>query len=435
MRRTYYTVAWMSAFLAVSSLGAVPAMAQEVIFTGEKCPLMLITDVTAYESAVAAEATAIAEADVAAAADAVAMADAAAVVAAAEAEEGDNTDASEEAEAANGSAGVRNIQVESIDVFGIVNDTYISVLYGKGKTGLVLTEEVAEKIPALKLEELPFVNDWNDIGVGSGGERAMQVQQALSDAKLLEGGVDGAFGSGTETSVKAFQKKAGLEETGVVDAATWFLLMRGAGDGAAADAGTALTEPLTTPYPPVYKVEDKFSAIYTDVEDPLQLELYLDPVWKFTYDVFDGQGQINYTREGIYLGEIVTDGQYIDRLYLNADMHVEVVRGEGNIVSVIPVLEVQTTGSYRPYIQGATLKHGMAVYELEAIYSEGGLSGLDSTESTLLEIPGEVNDLIAAPSEPDDLVLRIHGLHRDYDMDITPQLEEVRAFCAPITTE
>ena len=402
-------------------------MAQEVIFTGEKCPLMLITDVTAYESAVAAEATAIAEADVAAAADTAATANVG---------EGDNMDAPEEAEAAKDPAGVRNIQVENIDVLGIVNDTYVSVLYGKGETGLVLTEEVAEKIPALKLEELPFVNDWNDIGVGSGGERAMQVQQALSDAKLLEGGVDGAFGSGTETSVKAFQKKAGLEETGVVDAATWFLLMRGTGDGAAAITETAAqSEPLTTPYPPVYKVEDKFSAIYTDVEDPALLERYLDPVWKFTYDVFDGQGQINYTKEGIYLGEIVTDGQYIDRLYLNADMHVEVVRGEGNIVSVIPVLEVQTTGSYRPYIQGATLKHGMAVYELEAIYSEGGLSGLDSTESTLLEIPGEVNDLIAAPSEPDDLVLRIHGLHRDYDMDITPQLEEVRAFCAPITTE
>lgn len=55
---------------------------------------------------------------------------------------------------------------------------------------------------------------------GSKGEDVRAMQQRLKDLGYLAGKVDGDFGKGTEKAVTAFQKKAGLPETGVADDAT-----------------------------------------------------------------------------------------------------------------------------------------------------------------------------------------------------------------------
>ena len=370
-------------FAGVSFLFASNAvMAQEVQFTGKKCPLTIITDIAADAENVTAETS----------------------------------------------------SLSGFNALGRVNDLYVAVAYEGNKTGYVLAQELQEKVPALNLDALNSVSGWTDLGQGSGGDRTAEVQQALSDLKLLEGGVDGAYGNGTASSVKAFQKEAGLPQTGTVDAAAYFLLM----DAAAAISGSETVssgsaEPLVTEYPPVYKPEDKFAAIYQDVEDPQILKPFLDPVWKFQYDVFEGTGRIDYTDEGIYLGSIRTGDRFIDRLDLEGDVHIEVQRGEKNVVSLFPVIEIDTLGSYRPYIQGAALKRGMTVIDLECVYTEGGLNGIDSTEKAWLLLSEDMLKIVSAEETENELILRIHGLHQDYDMDISEWLGQIQSFVVSYT--
>ena len=64
------------------------------------------------------------------------------------------------------------------------------------------------------------------LSVGSSGEGVLTVQYFLSYIALfvpsvIAATVDGDFGSGTENSVKSFQRTYGMTETGVVDRATW----------------------------------------------------------------------------------------------------------------------------------------------------------------------------------------------------------------------
>lgn len=61
---------------------------------------------------------------------------------------------------------------------------------------------------------------------GSSGEGVLQVQYYLSYISLfvptvIEAALDGSYGPGTANAVRSFQRTYGLEETGVVDRATW----------------------------------------------------------------------------------------------------------------------------------------------------------------------------------------------------------------------
>ena len=67
---------------------------------------------------------------------------------------------------------------------------------------------------AKNLMELP-----DGIGIGDTGVEVTKIQQALV-AHHIPVGVDGQYGPGTATGVKAFQKYIGVTQTGVVDDAT-----------------------------------------------------------------------------------------------------------------------------------------------------------------------------------------------------------------------
>ncbi|MBY8975141.1 peptidoglycan-binding protein [Rhodobacteraceae bacterium NNCM2] len=59
---------------------------------------------------------------------------------------------------------------------------------------------------------------------GANGVGVMLLQQALARAGFSPGGLDGAFGGGTEAALVAFQKAEGLPATGASDKETWFAL-------------------------------------------------------------------------------------------------------------------------------------------------------------------------------------------------------------------
>jgi peptidoglycan hydrolase-like protein with peptidoglycan-binding domain len=59
---------------------------------------------------------------------------------------------------------------------------------------------------------------------GSQGADVITLQQRLTALGYNVGAADGAFGATTKAAVIAFQAKAGLPQTGVVDPATWTAL-------------------------------------------------------------------------------------------------------------------------------------------------------------------------------------------------------------------
>ena len=57
--------------------------------------------------------------------------------------------------------------------------------------------------------------------LGSSGDEVRQIQTRLQDLDLYRGPVDGAFGGGTESAVKAFQTSKGMLADGQVGSDTW----------------------------------------------------------------------------------------------------------------------------------------------------------------------------------------------------------------------
>ena len=65
------------------------------------------------------------------------------------------------------------------------------------------------------------IDESSEVRIGQFGDQVKLVQTALIIAGIrVSGGADGAFGPATQSAVKSFQASKGLEQTGVVNAAT-----------------------------------------------------------------------------------------------------------------------------------------------------------------------------------------------------------------------
>src|SRR5574337_1242615 len=62
---------------------------------------------------------------------------------------------------------------------------------------------------------------------GSTGAEVKTIQVRLAELGLYVGDVDGVFGGGTESAVKNFQQKNGLDVDGIVGEDTWKKLFAG----------------------------------------------------------------------------------------------------------------------------------------------------------------------------------------------------------------
>lgn len=131
---------------------------------------------------------------------------------------------------------------------------YTSILSGSPKKPDAVLFKAGT--PAYKLNPL----DWNDDGIITareastpvaarmfGGIRAVQqrlLEVGVVPAAAKPGFVDGRWGGGTTKALAAFQKKNGLEETGLMDEATGVALFPAA-SAAAPLSATATTLPIT----------------------------------------------------------------------------------------------------------------------------------------------------------------------------------------------
>lgn len=349
--------------------GQQAVFAQEVVLSGEKCPLTVISDLTAY--AEAGEATA-------------------------ETESG--------AEAASGAeAPSATVELDSLNILGILNDQYAAVTYEGGR-GFVPLEEIAERIPAVNLDALEHVENWTDIGRGSSGEQAREVQENLIALSYLTGEADGVYGGMTAEALAQFQTASGLEATGTADVFTWFMLHEAAGGS---------PEAIETAYPPVFKPEEKFAEIIDSVQDASVLEQYLDPVYKFSFDVFSGTGEIT---DGTELGSFTDESRPIDRINMLVKRIAYVYRNEAGEIEVVPAISVTSEGAYRPYVTSVIVRSGVKTAELPLLSAVGGIEGTNVTEEAVVPLTEEAEALL---SEPEGVVLRIAGSSKNYDVTLS----------------
>ena len=82
--------------------------------------------------------------------------------------------------------------------------------------------------------------------LGSKGPEIERVQARLKQLGRYQGPVDGTFGSGTESAVRAFQRDAGLTADGKVGTKTWARLFAG-GEAPAQPDAVPVGSPLPTP--------------------------------------------------------------------------------------------------------------------------------------------------------------------------------------------
>lgn len=87
------------------------------------------------------------------------------------------------------------------------------------------TDEVTDK----PVEKDPYTVTYPTIRIGARGEIVTQLQDLLAKAGSNLA-IDGIFGSGTQSAVRAFQKKNGLVVDGIVGPKTWGKLLEAAGN-------------------------------------------------------------------------------------------------------------------------------------------------------------------------------------------------------------
>jgi len=278
-------------------------------------------------------------------------------------------------------------------------------------TGFVLSSEIMEKIPSLSFSELPTVTGWTDLGQGAGGDLVIAAQKELIDLGFLEGTADGVYGSGTAGAVSAFQQENGLPATGVLDAITYLYLDEQAQD----------REPMETPYPPVYTVEDKFDDIMDDMEDTSVLEAYVKPEWNYSFDAFEGEGLIT---DGTVLGTYEDSSRPVDTISLTVSPVMKVKRLDTGMISVYPILQVKSIGAYRPYVSSIILKAGNAVCELGDAQLSGALTGTQVEETAEIPVsPESLEKLTGGEDTP--LEIRVKGNSRTYDLEAIAGVEEL----------
>ena len=380
------------------------AQAKEVVFTGEKCPLTVVTDTNAWEAWVLSQGDNGQAYDLAGVLylDGTQGVDESAQAGA---------DAAGEAEQGISFAHVK--ETDSVHLLGILAGSYVPALFPDGEKGYLTIAEIERKIPSVSLADIPALDGWSDFGQGTNGEMTTLLQERLIAQGHLDGAADGLYGSGTAGAVGAFREASGMERTGSVDIYTWLLLEEKASG----------QQPVEAPYPPVFKVEEKFKDIYENTVT--DLTKFLDPKWTYAFDVFEGEGSI---RENLLIGTLSAGDTELDRISMSAELFVYITRDPAGRITLAPALEVKTTGSYRPYFQTAALRSANQVSEESVAVSRGDLDGIDVQEDSIFLLSQEMVDVMLASEGSGELVLRLTGTVDEFDMELTTAIQQIAEF-------
>jgi peptidoglycan hydrolase-like protein with peptidoglycan-binding domain len=305
-------------------------------------------------------------------------------------------------------------KVGSIHVLGRTSEEQVAVLL-KEQVGYVSVQAFEELAPKLDLDTLPMASSVEVYQNGSSGDGVQKLQEQLAALGYLEGTADGIYGSGTAGAVSRFQEACALEQTGVADAVTQWALEE--------EADGKDQETLVLEYPAVYTVEEKFGAISGAVS--ADLEQFLSSSWRFSYDVYRQEGSIT---SGLSLGHLQEEGADIDRISISAFAELSVVKNNQDQTDLIPAIQVESQGAYRPYVQSVFLRSGQQVCELPLTGTKGQLESVDIKEISTVSITSEAAEFLKGLDDSAELIVMAAGRNQDYELEFDGDLAEVKDF-------
>ena len=382
----------VAAALSVMILTTSVVLAQEVVFTGEKAPLPVYQTIPTDESAEPEEVSVDHVAVLGIADDY--------VVVAIDKEAESSAESTEQSAEQSAEETAEQPEEQTAETSTASTASTTTIAY-------VPLEAIQEIIPSIDYASLPAVTGWTDQGQGARGEYVADAQTALISLGILSGSADGVFGSMTGNAIAAFQTENNLSVTGTLDLLTYFAIVGGE------------SEPLTVSYPPVYTVDDKFANILADVADADVLEAFVTPSFRYTFDAFEGEGLIT---TGTILGTYEDTSRPIDTISITAFPAMKVKREDNGVISVKPVIRVESIGAYRPYTKKLILKAGNTVKEFDVTDISGELLGTEVAEAADLEVDvKELKELL----DKGDLEVRLKGNSREYDLNVSAGIEDL----------
>ena len=324
-------------------------------------------------------------------------------------EGGEETELEAATEADAGEIEIIQKEVETFRLFGQAGDD-LMLIRTDGGDEYILKTELQDLLPELDLDRFPNTDEIQTFGQGAYSEEVKSVQQALADLGYLTGSVDGVYGGGTADAVRRFQEDRGLEASGNVDLYT-MLLITAINDG--------LEETIEVSSKPYEFPEEKFPQIAGKTE--ADLTAFMESKWRYSYDPFTQQGEIN---PSIPLGSFSVEAPAIDRIEGKLAIKVLISKdAETGSFVLVPAIVTETTGAYRPYVQGAILV-GDDTAHLEEATSTGEIDGISMKETGCIPLTTEAMQLLATGSVN---TIRLLGKNNTYDITI----EETSPTMAP----
>ena len=274
----------------------------------------------------------------------------------------------------------------------------------------VSKEELQLLLPRLDLDAFLQMEEADAIPIGTKGDKARVLQEVLISLGFLEGPADGDYGGGTADAVRRFQETHDLEVTGIADSYTVMLIQA---------VSNGLEDVIETSTKGYDSASEKFPEIANKTE--ADLEPFLGGRWHFQYDVFEEKGFID---PGIDFGSFEVESPQIDRIRGALAIKVVINRDDDTRYFVpTPAIAVETTGAYRPYVQGAVLI-GDGTARLDGGKSSGKITGTTLEESGYIPLNQEALELLASGSVH---TVRLLGKNTSYDMEVTYDVEKMAA--------
>ena len=305
------------------------------------------------------------------------------------------------------------VELTEFEVYGLISPDEVAVRY-QNQNGRVDRETFQTLFPSIDLAALPDGTGLLDISQQTVGDEAQvrEIQDRLKRLGLYDGNIDGLYGGKTLEAVSQFQDQHRLEHTGILDVYTQMALL--AAEGGKLDEPIVIVTRELTP-------EEKFAGILDMVSEDVDLSKYTGYEWRFNYDPLEGIGSLD---KQIALGSQTIEEPPIDRISLSCGIKVMTVRDDAEeTINLIPALTVDSTGAYRPYIQGILLSSDNKVCQLDGAVATGSLQGVTLTESAYVPLTAKAAEFI---KENKKISMRVIGKNTSYDLAMKNRKEVVK---------
>ena len=150
-------------------------------------------------------------------------------------------------------------QGDIITVSSVTSNGYAKATYS-GKTGYIMTEyinlaaAVATPTPIPEETVAPEATKYPTLQFGDESAFVTTLQEALTELRFYKSTVDGKYGSGTQASVLAFEKKNKLDADGIADPEMLYLLFEGSPRNYGGYKATVKT------VPPIYGITMQYGS-------------------------------------------------------------------------------------------------------------------------------------------------------------------------------